>query len=102
MRTNLFTGLLKGTAPLLVWALHFALCYGVVAAQCSPALVATATPSRTLLLVLSAVALAACVPMLGRHWPLRLLDWARAGGAVLALAGIAWTTVPLLLLDGCG
>jgi hypothetical protein len=102
MRANLLTTLLRGTAPLLVWALHFALCYGLVGAQCSPALVEPGAPSRTLLLILSAVALAACLPMLDRRMPVRLLDWASAGSAVLALAGIAWTTAPLLLLDGCG
>jgi len=102
MRDNLLTALFKGTAPLLVWALHFSVCYGLVAAQCSPALAEPGGPSRMLLLILSAVALAACVAMLGRQWPVRLLDWASAGSAVLALTGIAWTTVPLLLLDGCG
>jgi hypothetical protein len=30
-----------------------------------------------------------------------LLDWAVARSEALALAGIAWTTVPILLLDGC-
>ena len=107
MRENLFTDLLRGTAPLLLWALHFAFCYGLVGAQCSPALSGPDAPSRTLLMVVSAAALGACLLMLWRGWPARadhprLLDWALAGSAVLALAGIAWTAAPLLLLDGCG
>ena len=54
------------------------------------------------------MALAAAAFMLWRearrlhgHPPQGLLDWALAGSAVLALAGIAWTSVPLLMLDGC-
>ena len=101
MRENLLPALFKGTAPLLLWALHFALCYGLVAAQCSPALAQAGGPSRTPLLLLTAVTLGGCLLMLPRHWPARLLDWATAGSAVLALVGIGWTSVPLLLLDGC-
>jgi len=54
----------------------------------------------------SSVSLGLCAVLLwraARNWTLdaRLLNWARAGSALLALAGIAWTSVPLLLLDGC-
>lgn len=31
-----------------------------------------------------------------------MLDWAAADGAVLATTGIAWTSVPMLVLGGCG
>ena len=98
---------LLGTAPLLVWGLHFSVCYALVAAQCSPAMAGPQAPQRWLLIVISAVALAACAGLLWRApraWSTgaRLMDWARAGSALLALAGIAWTSIPLLLLDGCG
>ncbi len=96
---------LLGSAPLLVWALHFTLCYGLVAAQCSPAL--SQPPQRWLLIAISLAALGLCGALLWRApraWSVdaRLMDWARAGGALLAMAGIAWTSLPLLLLDGCG
>lgn len=91
MRENLFTATLYATAPLLVWTLHFVLCYLVLGGRCG------AAP-----LVLSALALAACVWMMDWKRPQGLLAWARSGSAVLALAGIAWTTMPLLLLGRCG
>lgn len=80
-----------GGAPLLLWAAHFAVSY--VLGCHAP------------LLALSLLAMGACAWMLWRAAPLReearLLDWARGGGAALALLGIAWTTLPLLLLGGC-
>lgn len=107
MRERLFKRTLQGTAPLLVWAAHFTLCYGLVAAQCSPALLMPGAPTIWLLALASVAALAVCGWMLWRSRlalgeQARLLDWARTGSATLALAGIAWTSVPLLLLDGCG
>ena len=30
-----------------------------------------------------------------------LHDWAALGSGILALMGIAWTTLPLFMLDGC-
>jgi hypothetical protein len=29
------------------------------------------------------------------------IQWATAGSALLALAGIAWTSLPIVLLAGC-
>jgi hypothetical protein len=101
------------TAPLLVWAAHFAALYGIVAAQCSPA-AAHAEPSLALLWVVSALAVGACAALLWRarqalapHASPRapqtsLAQLAQAASALLALAAIAWTSVPLLLLGGCG
>ena len=108
MREKFFIDTLRGTAPLMIWALHFTICYALVAAQCSGALLAPHAPSRLLLLALTAAALGACALLLWKGWPAggggeaRLLDWARAGSAVLGLCAIAWTGIPLLLLDGCG
>jgi hypothetical protein len=102
MGERFLSRLLRGTLPLIVWGLHFALCYALVAAQCT-----AQAPSRSLLALVSVLALGACAALL---WRARgtlagiseqtgLLDWAAAGSAVLALAGIMWASVPVLLLD---
>ena len=98
---------LLGTAPLLLWAAHFALCYVFVAAECSPAFATPEAPRRWVLGVVSVAALAACAWLLWkapRAWSqdAGLLDWARAASPLLALAGIAWTSLPLVLVRGCG
>ncbi len=106
MGERFFGQVWRATAPLLLWAAHFAALYGVVAVQCSPA-VARAEPATGLLWIFSALALGACGWML---WRARvavapgasLVQLAQAGSALLALAGIAWTSAPLLLLGGCG
>lgn len=106
MRERFFGRAWHATLPLLVWAAHFAVCYTVVAAQCSPAL-AQGGPSVGWLWMASALALGACLLMLwrarrGLTGGASLVQLAHAGSALLALAGIAWTSMPLLLLDGCG
>lgn len=98
---------LLGTLPLLIWSAHFALCYALVAARCSPGGRGEGAMQAPLLIGASLLALGACAALLwhaARAWPIeaRLMDWARAGGALLALVGIAWTSLPLLMLDGCG
>lgn len=94
------------TMPLLIWGVHFAVCYALVAAQCSPALTRPGAPERWGLLLLSGLALGACALLLwraARAWSSQagLMDWARAGSALLALVGIAWTSIPLFMLEGC-
>lgn len=109
MRDRFFVRLLCGTLPLLVWAAHFFAVYVLVAAQCSPAAITPESPRRWMLWVLSALAIGACLALLWRaKGTLRhagddtsLLDWAVAGGAVLALPGIVWTSVPMVMMDGC-
>lgn len=103
---RLFSRLAYGCAPLLVWAAHFAFLYGLAGAQCS-ALLARAGPSTWMMWLASALAAAACLLMLWRaRGAMRtgsaLADQARAVSALLALVGVAWATLPLLLLDGCG
>ncbi len=110
MNRQLLLQTLRASAPLLVWATHFGLCYGLAGARCSPALFNAAAPGGGALLVISGVALALCALLAWRAMavlrdadestPLRA--WAGAGGAVLALVGVAWTSVPALMLDGCG
>jgi hypothetical protein len=110
MRDHFFIRLLHGTLPLIVWAAHWFAVYFLVAAQCSPAAITPEAPRRWMLAVLSVLALGACAVLLWRaRRTLRsaggdasLLDWAAAGGAVLATMGIVWTTVPMVMIDGCG
>lgn len=106
MDDRFFSRTWHGCAALLAWAAHFVFCYALVATQCSPALARAAPPAWPLWLA-SALAALFCLLMLWRErGALRpgasLSQLASAGGAVLALAGIALTTLPLLLLDGCG
>lgn len=97
---------LRATVPLWLWAGHWSLCYLAVGALC---LRGTWNEyAQPVLAVISAVALAAAAFLLWRavrrlrgEQPQDLLDWALAGSAVLAVAGIAWTSLPLLMVDGC-
>jgi hypothetical protein len=110
MRERFFRKLIRGTLPLLVWAAHFGGSYVLVAAQCSPAGFAPGSPHRLPLALMTIVALAICAAL---AWRARgtlgggdertaLLDWAAALTALLAFAGIAWTSVPLWFVDSCG
>ncbi|MFC0131047.1 hypothetical protein [Massilia eurypsychrophila] len=109
MRDHFWSRLLRGTLPLIVWAAHWFAAYALVAAQCSPAAISPESPRRWMLWVLSALALGACALMLWRArktlahagGDISLLDWAAAGSAVLATMGIVWTTLPMLMIDGC-
>lgn len=106
MQTRSLRKVWQASAPLIIWAAHFALCYGVVATECSPAL-ARQQLSIGFLLWASAFSIGACGWMLWRarsvlEQATNLARLAQAGSAVLALAGIVWTSIPLLLLDGCG
>ena len=108
MGDHFFRQLVRGTLPLLVWAAHFTFCYLLAAAQCTPALMRTGGPDRVPLAVATVAALAACGYLLWRERGILrdaqvagLLDWAAALGAVLALVGIVWTGLPLLLVKGC-
>ncbi len=103
---RLFHRVVYGCAPLLAWAAHFTVLYVLVGAQCSP-LLGRAAPSAWIMWLASALALAACLLLLWRargalKGGAALAEQACAASALLALAGIAWTTLPLLLLDGCG
>jgi hypothetical protein len=108
MHDHFWRQLLRGTLPLLVWAAHFTFCYLVAAAQCTPAAMRVGGPDRLLLGIATAVALAACLWLLWRARVILrsandavLLDWAAALSAVLALVGIVWTGIPILLVEGC-
>ena len=104
--SSFFAGVWVGMAPLLVWALHFAACYVAVAVAC------TSTPAnpelpmlRTWLIAATAVALVTLVAMLWRaraSRPAGRFDLlARRVCAALALVGVAWSVVPMLVLTTC-
>ena len=109
MRDRFFSKLIRGTLPLLVWAAHFAGSYVLVAAQCSPAGFAPGSPHRLPLALMTLVALAICAALAwrarstftGGDEQTALLDWAAAITALLAFAGIAWTSVPLWFVESC-
>ncbi|MEH6437603.1 hypothetical protein [Massilia sp. DD77] len=107
MHDHFFVRLARATAPLMIWALHFALCYGLAAAQCTPGGMRTGGPDRVLLGVATVLALGACV-WLGwrargglREPDLGLSGYAAVASALLAVIGIAWNGMPLLLVAGC-
>ena len=94
--------LLIGSAPLMVWALHFFAVYVLVAAACCTPFADRAL--RATLLLASALAVAAIVGLLlrgRRRGPGSLLHAATTGSGVLALAGVVWTTLPMLSLPLC-
>lgn len=109
MNDHFFRRLWGGTLPLIIWGLHFTACYVLVAVACSPAGYTPGAPNRLLLGGVSLAALAACALLAWRAKnTLRaagddtgLYEWAAAGSAVLALAGVAWTSLPILMLSGC-
>lgn len=108
MNDRFWRQLLRGTLPLLVWAAHFTFCYLLAAVQCTPAAMRAGGPDRIVLGIATALALALCAWLLWRERGIlqdakgaALLDWSAALGAVLALVGIAWTGMPLLLVQGC-
>ena len=108
MQDRFWRQLLRGTLPLLVWAAHFTFCYLLAAAQCTPALMRAGGPDRGLMGIVTVLALAVVAWLLWRERGILenakeapLLDWAGALGALLALVGIVWTGLPLLLVQGC-
>ncbi len=108
MHDHFFRQLTRGTLPLLVWAAHFTFCYLLAAAQCTPAVMRAGGPDRLLLGLATVAALLICLWLAWRERGILrepqsagLLDWAAALGALLALVGIVWTGLPLLLVSGC-
>ena len=95
--------MLQGGGPLMVWALHFFVAYGLVAAAgCSAFAEASwfgVSALRALLWGLSVLAAAVIALLIARslRLPRGLLRSAGAGGGGLALLGVVWTTLPMLL-----
>ena len=105
---HLFVQVIRASAGLLVWTAHFIFSYLVVAGGCLSAEYGRSGPAPGWVLLLgSALALGAVGAMLWRsvrrlgQRHAALFEWARAGGAVLALIGIVWSSVPMLMLGQC-
>ena len=102
MSESFFARLWAGSAPLVIWAVHFFAAYAVVAAGCGSTLQPYLRPG---LFGAGALALAAIGWLVWRQRRARTLHGvggaARIGSAVLACIGIAWTTLPLLLVPVC-
>jgi hypothetical protein len=105
-----FAGVRAGAAPMLLWSAHFGFCYVAVAVGCTARAhgdAASASSLRTALLAATAIALAIGAWLLvhacraDAREPGALLPKVRLAGAVLALVGIAWTSLPLALLPLC-
>jgi hypothetical protein len=103
---HLMPVLLRASAPLLVWGVHFFLCYGFIAIGCMAGM--TETMLKAVLLAAAALALATVAAMGLRSWrrvngpaPGRLRDLAALCGAGLAAMGVGWTLIPLWLLGVC-
>lgn len=105
-----FAGAIRASLPLWVWALHFSFSYVSVAVGCRAGwqlgTLAGLAPLRWLLVLGSIVALPAAALLLisamrsvaaedGLTACVRLL------AAVMALLGIVWASVPVLLLPLC-
>lgn len=94
--------LLQGGGPLMIWALHFFGAYMLVAAGCGTRFAQTQwfgiAALRMSLWGLSALAVIAIAALIARslRWPPSLLRSVSAGGGLLALLGVAWTTLPML------
>ena len=106
-----FPAAARASLPLWLWALHFAFCYVAVAVGCRAGWqhpgAAGLSPLQGLLGWGSAAALGGAVVLLVHAWrhrataPGALLARVRSVVAALALIGIAWTSIPLLLLPTC-
>lgn len=105
-RAGLFAGVWAATAPLAVWALHFAFSYVAVAALCTRA--AANTPPALMPLLVTGTAVALLTLALWTWRAMRaspeptLIRTVRRTSALLALLGVAWTAVPFTLLVPCG
>jgi hypothetical protein len=100
-----------GLAPLLLWALHFAICYVGVAIGCSAIARGAPLGAMPLRVLLAAGTAAAVLVGAGLVWRGCRAMSARQGdllpkvqlvGSGLAVVAILWTGVPLAMLPLCG
>lgn len=97
-----FRTALRSMAPLLVWAVHFASCYLVVAFGCVAW--GPQAPLRALVVGASVLALLAIATQAVLAWRRRgtpLAAPAERWSSLLALLGVAWTTLPAFVLPLC-
>jgi hypothetical protein len=112
IRTDGFSAAARAaSAPLLLWAAHFAFCYVAVAVGCTAVLQGGGiTPQgvRWVLTGATALALGGGITLLwracreGRRTRGDLLPVVRGATALLALVGMAWTGLAVGLVAACG
>jgi hypothetical protein len=107
--------LIYASAALILWALHFSLIYMATAVVCTRGLSAhRLSPSSPLSVLIIGASMLALLVMLGlalrawRQWKTAPPTGARRFLAMFALStmpiavlGIAWATVPVLLVEPC-
>ena len=105
---HFFRRMLRAILPLLVWLLHFIFCYGLAAAQCTPAGMRPGGPDRTAMGIATVVALAVLAWLVWRGrgvlaQPSRagLWQWTAFLFAALSLVAVSWNSVGILLVGGC-
>jgi len=105
-------GSARGALPLLIWAVHFFVTYISIKSACAMDLqrfaLAGVSAISLFIWLLSAVAIGALVWLvaLGVHaarsqGSASTLSIVHAGAAILALAGVLWSTVPIALVAPC-
>lgn len=107
MDDRFFSRATRAGLPFIIWATHFAFCYIVAAAQCTPGAWRPDGPNPWLLGGVTVLALIACA-WSGAVAARRLragasdfMDYVAAASAVLAFVAIAWMGIPVLLVTGC-
>ena len=107
MDDRFFARATRASLPLLIWAAHFAFCYIVAAAQCTPGAWRPAGPNVWLLGGVTVLALIGCAwsgAAAGkrlRAGSTEFMDYVAAASAVLAFVAVAWIGIPVLLVRGC-
>lgn len=91
---------LRVAAPVLVWAVHFGLVYGLTALACARA--APRTVPWTIGIA-TLVAAALVLLTIRRAWPQRaeFTAWLTGALAAAALVAIVWEALPALLVPAC-
>lgn len=96
-----FRLMLQPSLPLLIWGVHFFLCYFFAAEQDrfgQPALAWILAPASLLALAILALLCWRALRHLHAGGQISLLHWANAACALLATLGVLLTCLPMLLL----
>jgi hypothetical protein len=103
-----FAGVWAGSAPLLVWAGHFAASYVAVAVVCMGAVNAGTAEPPALRWGLAAITALAGITLAAMLWracapapDTPCLQLVRRVCTALSLIGVAWTGVPIAMLPAC-
>ncbi len=109
---HFLAGSARGALPLLIWAAHFFVTYVSIKSACALDLqrlsLAGVSAISLFIWLLSAVAIGALVWLVAlgvnaarSDGSAGTLSIVRAGAAILALAGVLWSSVPIALVPPC-